>query len=71
MKKAKIVNCHELSIRRDVDDPDIYEEITATLRAGDTILVDDSKIYWSWNDNPYYLTSDGYYARVECLEVIG
>lgn len=59
MKKAVITNCHEASIRRDVDDPDEYEEIIATLPVGKTILVDDTMTFWSWNDNEYYKCNYG------------
>lgn len=69
MKKAKVINCHELSIRRDVTDPSMLKEIVATLKVGDRLLVDDSRTYWSWNDRAYYWTSLQGYAAVECLEV--
>lgn len=75
MKKAKIINCHQLSIRRNVNDPDELEETIATLPAGKTVLVNDSEIYWSWKDRAYYkvnygMNKDEGYATVECLEVL-
>lgn len=59
MTKATIVNCHEASIRRDVNDPDTLSDTIATLKEGDTILIDTSRVYWSWNDKQYYKCSYG------------
>lgn len=73
MVKAKIVNCHELSIQRDITDPDILGETIATLPAGKTVLIDDIKTYFSWTDREYYKVNYGMnqeegYGLVGCLE---
>ena len=70
MKKAK-VKVRSLNILRDVTVPEYCSEIIATLNEGDTIMVDDSFIYWNWTDVKYYKTSlnDGY-ANIDGLEII-
>lgn len=70
MIRAKVINCNELSIRREVTIPEEYTETIAVLKEGDTILVDVSKVYWSWTDERYYMTSLGGYANIKCLELI-
>lgn len=69
MKKAKVVNCHELSVRRDVTIPEEYDEVVSVYKEGDTIYVDDSLVFWSWNDIQYYKTQNGYVA-VKGVEII-
>ena len=60
MTKCVITNCHEASIIKDPTDTDYDEEVIGTLKAGDTILVDTSRVFWSWDDKQYYKCDYGY-----------
>lgn len=70
MKKAK-VKVKSLNILRDVTVPEYCSEIIATLNEGDTVMVDDSFIYWNWTDVKYYKTSlDDNYVNIDGLEIL-
>lgn len=73
MSKAKIVNCKRLGIRRDPCCTRHMEEILITVPAGETLDVDTSNIYYSWNDKSFYKVTYGSYtgyALVDCLELV-
>lgn len=75
MKKAKVINCHQLSIRRNVTVPEEYSDIIATIPAGKTVIIDDSTVYYSWNDRKYYkvkygMNSEEGFAAIECLGAV-
>lgn len=75
MIKAKIINCHQLSIRRDIDDPNTLNDTIATYNAGDIINVENDTVHYSWKDREYYKVKLGMrkeegYALKDCLELI-
>lgn len=59
--KVKVINCHELSLLRDIHAPDLDENnIIKRFKAGDVILVDTSHVYWDSYDRCYYKCKDDY-----------
>jgi len=71
----KIVNCHQASIVRDPCDTELMNEVIATLDAGTELDVEDTCVYWSWNDKTYYKCKWGYkedegYIHTGLVEVI-
>lgn len=54
IKTAKIIATHPVSIRMDVDDPELLDETIGELKPNATIQVDPSITFWSWKDVPYY-----------------
>lgn len=75
MKRMKIVNCHQASIVRDPCDTELMNEVIATLDAGTELDVEDTCVYWSWNDKTYYKCKWGYkedegYIHTGLVEVI-
>ena len=74
-KKAVITNCRTCGIRRDPFNPDLLEEVIAELPRGKTVLVDDSEIFYSWDDKTYYKVNYGLkkeegYINTGCVEVM-
>lgn len=73
LKKAKIVNCHELSIRKDPTNTIDSECVSSTIKSSEEIVVDTSEIIYSWDDKEFYkVVSSGEvigYARIDCLEI--
>ena len=75
MIKAKVINCHQLSIRKDIGDPNTLDNTIATYNAGDVINLVDPTIYYSWVDREYFKVNIGLrkeegYALKDCLELI-
>lgn len=54
MEKMVVYNCKEAGIQKDPTDPDLLDQIIGEVKAGDTVLVDTSRVYWSWDDRQYY-----------------
>ena len=73
--KAKVVNCHELGIRRIPWDPNSDKEVFTTVKAGETLeVLDAPTTYFSWDGREFYRVelSNGMigYALIACLEVV-
>lgn len=54
MEKMVVYNCKTASIQKDPTDPDTLDMSIGEVKAGDTIRVDTSRVYWSWDDRQYY-----------------
>lgn len=54
MQKMVVYNCHEASIQRDPTNPETLDLILGTVKAGSTINVDTSRVFWSWDDRQFY-----------------
>ena len=75
MTKVKVVNCHELSVVRDIENPDMDESnIVKRLKAGETLAVDTSRVYYDSWDNQYYRADVGlegeYYVATGGVSVV-
>lgn len=73
--KAKVINCHELGIRRIPWDPNSDKEIFTTIKAGEEVdVIELDPTYFSWDGREFYKvqTSSGVigYALKNCLEVL-
>lgn len=54
LTKMVVYNCKEAAIQKDPTDPDLLDVEIGEVKAGTEIMVDTSRIYWSWNDKQYY-----------------
>ena len=73
MRKAKVINCHELSIRRAPWYPELDEEVVCTVKAGESVKVlETDNLYYGWTGRAYYLVEspngNNGYALKDCLE---
>lgn len=59
MIKCVITNCHEATIIKDPTIPEYQKIPIGTLKLGDEIWVDTSKVFWSWDDDQYYKVDYG------------
>lgn len=60
MTKVRVVNCHELSVLRDIHLPTIDEtNVVKRLKAGETLAVDTTRVYYDSYDNQYYKADVG------------
>lgn len=58
--KCKVVNCHELSVVKDIFCPEKDESnIVERHKAGDILNVDTSRVYWDSYDRQYYKVDIG------------
>lgn len=74
LKKAKIVNCHELGIRKDPSETIDSKIIFSIIKSDEELTVDVSEIVHSWDGKEFYrVTSIGGetigYALINCLEI--
>lgn len=71
-KKATVINCHELGIRKAPWITEIAEETLETVKAGSIVEIMSDKPFYSWDDKEFLKvkTSSGAvgYAIVNCLK---
>lgn len=72
--KAKVINCHELGVRRAPWYPELDNEVVEVIQAGESIeVLEPDHLYYGWTGRAYYhvLTAKGLagYALKDCLEI--
>lgn len=52
-----------------------YKDIAFKLKAGDTVIILDETILYSWDDKPFYKCDDGFgkegYVRADAVRLLG
>lgn len=52
-RKATVINCHELGIRKAPWITEIAEEIVETIKAGEVVEIASDKTFYSWDDKEF------------------
>lgn len=73
-RKATVINCHELGIRKAPWITEIAEETVETIKAGEVVEIASDKTFYSWDDKEFrkVKTPSGAvgYAIVDCLKMM-
>lgn len=59
MKRYVVCGSKRVSIMKDPSCPYNEESVYSTVKKGEIVVVDDSKVLFDWHGNAYYRVDDG------------
>lgn len=59
MRRYIVCGSKRVSIMKDPSCPYNEESVYSTVKKGEEVLVDDSKVLYDWHGNTYYRVDDG------------